>query len=104
MIAFTPVCIIEECTGNPFTSVRNMSPPLCPVTACMRDGSPTMTAAALGARAASSATMGTHPTQPSSSSIESAICKGRFAPEFSASGTAASASATKPFMSQVPRP
>ena len=69
MIALTPSCIIEECTGKPFTTIRKPRLPLCPVTGFIIEGSPTITASARGnPLAAKASIIGGAPKQPISSS------------------------------------
>ncbi len=102
--AFTPVCISELCTSWPRRWVAMPMPPLWPLTTFISEGSPIIAAAARGSRSAISAIIRGAPRQPTSSSKDSAICSGRLRLAFSAFGTAASAIASNPFMSQVPRP
>ena len=77
MIALTPVCRSEECTSKPTTWVLKPVPPLWPVTACMVEGSPTITSAPLGSTGCIASIIGGAPVQPISSSKLSAIWSGR---------------------------
>jgi hypothetical protein len=67
-------------------------------------GSPTMQADGRRPSALIAAISRGAPRQPTSSSWVSAMCTGRARPASAKVGAAASAQATKPFMSHAPRP
>ena len=83
---------------------RAASLPLCPVATAMLVGSPTMAKAGRTGAAASTSSSRRTPMQPTSSSWESARCRGVVSGRRAARCAAASAQARKPFMSAAPRP
>ena len=68
MLAETPRWVRLECASWPVIFTRNEQTPLCPETASMLVGSPTMTAAGFGTLAAISRIRSGAPRQPISSS------------------------------------
>jgi hypothetical protein len=102
--ALTPWGASEEWQVLPCTVTRNARWPLCPITTPISVGSPTKQAAGFTLARSRRAIMLRTPTQPTSSSYESARWIGRASRAASMSGTAARQQASKPFMSAAPRP
>ena len=103
-IALTPRSGALECPSRPMIRVRKNAQPFCRLATCIEVGSPMIASrgrAAPGGRARINAGA---PKQPISSSWVKARCSGTASGRRVASGTNASTSAIKPFMSALPRP
>ncbi len=103
-MAFTPCGASAECASLPRTQQRYSRLPLCATTARIEVGSPTMQPAGRIPLASRSRSRPRTPTQPISSSYDSDRWKLAWPSAAMKSGTVASATAMKLFMSAVPRP
>ena len=107
-MALTPCGVNEECADLPCTRQRYTEIPLCALTTFINVGSPTIQYSGAILRAAKSASSRGAPKQPTSSSNDKAMCRGRTSSPAldlaTANGSTVKAQAIKPFISQAPRP